>query len=410
MEQDAMHYDVIIIGAGPAGLSAAIHLKQLNPSITVCILEKGAEVGSHLLSGAVLNPKSLKTLLPNTWQDAPLHTPVTQDKFYYLSKKRAYRLPTPPQMSNHGNFIISLGELGRFLATHAESLGCEIYSSFAATKLLLGDKGDVTGVSTGDMGIDKSGEKAANYQPGMHLYAKQTLFAEGCRGELSQQLIKKYNLRDNTHPQTYGLGIKEIWRVTPEQHTRGKVVHTTGWPLDNKTYGGSFIYHLNNQQIALGFVVGLDYENPWLSPFEEMQRFKTHPAIKPLLKDGERISYGARALNEGGFQSIPKLTFPGGALIGDAAGFLNVPQIKGIHTAIQSGVYAASACAKALKNTPNIPLELTSYPTKIKNSWVTKSLYQARNIRPGFKYGLFVGLINAAFETYLTRGHSPWTL
>lgn len=410
-EQDAMHYDVIIVGAGPAGLAAAIHLKQLNPTITVCILEKGAQVGSHLLSGAVLNPKSLKTLLPDTWQDAPLHTPVTHDSFYYLSKKRAYRLPTPPQMRNHNHFVISLGELGRFLATQAEGLGCEIYPGFAATQLLLGSTGEVIGVSTGEMGINQSGEKTPNYQPGMHLYAKQTLFSEGCRGELSQQLMKKFNLRDNTQPQTYGLGIKEIWRVTPEQHTPGKVVHTVGWPLDNKTYGGSFIYHLNNQQVALGFVVGLDYPNPWMSPFEEMQRFKTHPAIKPVLENGERLSYGARALNEGGFQSIPKLTFPGGALMGDAAGFLNVPQIKGIHTAIQSGIYAAKACVDALAlNDISTPIELTAYPEKIKNSWVIKSLHQARNIRPGFKYGLFLGLANAAFETYFTRGKTPWTL
>ncbi len=373
-----MIYDVIIVGAGPAGLSAAIHLKKLNPAITVCILEKGATVGSHLLSGAVLNPKSLKALLPDTWQNAPLHTPVTHDAFYYLSKQRAHRLPTPPQMYNKNHRIISLCELGGFLATQAEALGCEIYPGFAATALLFGNSGEIKGVSTGAMGINKSGEKTPNYQPGMHLYAKQTLFSEGCRGELSEQLIEKFNLREGKQPQTYGLGIKEIWRVEPKHHTEGKVVHTIGWPLDNKTYGGSFIYHMKDQQIALGFVVGLDYTNPWLSPFEEMQRFKTHAFIMPLLEGGERLSYGARALNEGGFQSIPKLTFPGGALIGDAAGFLNVPQIKGIHTAIQSGIYAADACAEALKTaSDDTPLEITSYSEVIHDSWVCKTLYQA---------------------------------
>ncbi|MDF1828032.1 MAG: electron transfer flavoprotein-ubiquinone oxidoreductase [Legionellaceae bacterium] len=411
---NAMTYDVIIIGAGPAGLAAAIRIKQqakLNQQdISVCILEKGAQVGSHLLSGAVLDPKSLKTLLPDTWQDAPLHTPVTHDKFYYLNTKRAYRLPTPPQMRNTGHYIISVCELGRFLATQAEALGCELYAGFAATELLVGEQGEITGVATGPVGLDKSGEKTSNYQPGMYLYAKQTLFAEGCRGELSQQLMAKFNLRDGVQPQTYGLGIKEIWRVTPEQHRLGEVVHTVGWPLDNPTYGGSFIYHMKDHQVALGFVVGLDYQNPWLSPFEEMQRFKTHPSICNLLKGGERLSYGARALNEGGWQSMPKLIFPGGALIGDAAGFLNVPKIKGIHTAIQSGIFAADACTQLLKKNASNQLELTSYPEQFKQSWLAKELYAARNIRPGFKYGLFAGLANAAFETYITRGHTPWTL
>jgi len=417
MEQDednAMTYDVMIVGAGPAGLAAGIRLKQQakqnNQELTVCILEKGAQVGSHLLSGAVLDPKSLKTLLPDTWQDAPLQTPVTDDKFYFLNSKRAYRLPTPPQMRNNHHYIISLSELGRFLATQAEALGCEIYAGFAATELLFGEQGEIKGVSTGSVGIDKSGEKTSNYQPGMYLHAKQTLFAEGCRGELSQQLMAKFNLRKDVQPQTYGLGIKEIWRVTPEKHNLGEVVHTVGWPLDNKTYGGSFIYHMNDHKIALGFVVGLDYQNPWLSPFEEMQRFKTHPFIRDLLKDGERLSYGARALNEGGWQSIPKLTFPGGALIGDAAGFLNVPKIKGIHAAIQSGILAADACAELLQDKTSTHLEILSYSEQFKQSWLAKELYAARNIRPAFKYGLFAGLANAAFETYITRGHAPWTL
>ncbi|MDF1683236.1 MAG: electron transfer flavoprotein-ubiquinone oxidoreductase [Legionellaceae bacterium] len=413
-EENSMTYDVLIVGAGPAGLAAAIRLKQQakqnNQDLSVCILEKGAQVGSHLLSGAVLDPKSLKTLLPDTWQDAPLQTPVTNDKFYFLNSKRAYRLPTPPQMHNKHNCIISLSELGRFLATQAEDLGCEIYSGFAATELLMGEQGEIKGVSTGPVGLDKVGEKTSNYQPGMYLYAKQTLFAEGCRGELSQKLMDKFNLRQDVQPQTYGLGIKEIWRVTPEKHNLGEVVHTVGWPLDNKTYGGSFIYHMKDNQVALGFVIGLDYQNPWLSPFEEMQRFKTHAFIRDLLQNGERLSYGARALNEGGWQSMPKLTFPGGALIGDAAGFLNVPKIKGIHAAIQSGILAADACAELLQDKASNSLEITSYPEQFKQSWLAKELYAARNIRPAFKYGLFAGLANAAFETYITRGHAPWTL
>lgn len=416
MEQDAMHYDVIIVGAGPAGLAAAIRLKQLalkhQQTITVCVLEKGAQVGSHLLAGAVLNPNSLKELLPDQWQNAPLHTPVTEDRFAYLSQKNVFFLPTPPQMRNKGHFVISIGELGIFLAQEAEKLGCEIYPGFAATELIFGDQGQVAGIATGPFGLDKAGKKSANYQPGMRLYAKYTLFSEGCRGELSQKLMKQFVLRQQVEPQTYGLGIKEIWRVQPNQHFPGKVIHTIGWPLDHKTYGGSFIYHLKDNQVAIGFVVGLDYQNPWLSPFDEMQRFKTHPLVRPLLERGERLAYGARALNEGGFQSIPKLTFPGGALIGDAAGFLNVPQIKGIHTAIQSGIYAAEACVEAITSVTNnsIPLEITTYTKKLATSWVMKDLYQARNIRPGFKRGLLFGLINAAFETYITRGRSPWTL
>lgn len=414
MDYETMEFDVIIVGAGPAGLSAAIKLKQLakasQKELSVCILEKGAQVGAHILSGAVLEPRSLKELLPDTWQNAPLDTPVTNDQFYFLTKNKSYKLPTPKPMHNQGNYIISLGELCIFLAEQAEALGCEIYPGFAAAETLYNEKNQVIGVATGSVGIDKEGNETNNYQPGMHLLARQTLFGEGCRGQLSQALMKRYHLRDNVQPQTYGLGVKEIWQVDAAKHEEGKVIHTVGWPMDHATYGGSFIYHLSKQRVAVGFVVGLDYKNPWLNPYAEMQRFKTHPIISSLLSGGERLAYGARALNEGGWQSLPKLTFPGGALIGDAAGFLNVPKIKGIHTAMQSGMLAAQTCFDALAKENAAQIELISYPEAVNNSWLGKELKSVRNIRPGFKYGLIPGLINAAFETYITHGHTPWTL
>ena len=409
-----MEFDVLIVGAGPAGLSAGIKLKQLalasNKEISVCILDKGSQVGAHILSGAVLEPRSLKELLPDSWQNAPLDTQVTQDKFYFLTEKKSFKLPTPKPMHNEGNYIISLGELCQFLAEQAEALGCELYPGFAAVEALYNNQNQVIGVVTGSVGIDKQGKETNNFQPGMHLLAKQTLLAEGCRGQLSQSLMARYHLRDNAQPQTYGLGVKEIWQVKKDKHQAGTVIHTIGWPMDQATYGGSFIYHLSKHRVAVGFVVGLDYKNPWFSPFEEMQRFKTHPLINSVLAGGERLCYGARALNEGGWQSLPKLTFPGGALIGDAAGFLNVPKIKGIHTSMKSGMLAAEACFEVLDQEQKTQIELTGYAEKVKQSWLAQELYPVRNIRPGFKFGLFGGLLNAAFETYITEGHSPWTL
>ncbi|MDX1922018.1 MAG: electron transfer flavoprotein-ubiquinone oxidoreductase [Alphaproteobacteria bacterium] len=412
-DRETMEYDVLIVGAGPAGLSAAIHLKQLaakdNKELSVCIIEKGAEIGAHLLSGAVLEPRAFEELFPN-WSElgAPLTTKAKKDSFLFLTKNIAIPLPNPPTMHNKGNYIISLGELARWMGEQAEKLGVEIYPGFAGAELLIDETGCVRGVATGDQGISKKGERTESFTAGVELVAKQTIFAEGCRGSLTKQLFEQFNLRDGVDPQTYGIGIKEIWEIAPENFTLGSITHTVGWPMDMKTYGGSWMYHYGKNLVSIGFVVGLDYQNPYLSPYEEFQRFKHHPAIAKVLKGGKRIAYGARAINEGGFQSIPKLTFPGGLLVGDAAGFLNVPKIKGNHTAMKSGMVAAKAIYEHFNKSYDSN-EVSGYTAAIKQSWLWKELEAVRNIRPAFHFGLFFGMLYAAFDTYIMKGKAPWT-
>ncbi|MGE3624535.1 MAG: electron transfer flavoprotein-ubiquinone oxidoreductase [Bdellovibrionales bacterium] len=412
--RDVMDYDVLIVGAGPAGLACAIRLKQLaqekKRDLSVCVIEKGSEVGAHLMSGAVFEPRALNELFPN-WHEmgAPLTVPAREDRFMFLTATRAWRLPTPTPMKNHGNYIISLGYFARWLAAQAESLGVEIYPGFAAAEVLYNEKGAVAGVATGDSGIGKNGEPTARFTRGVELRARQTVFAEGCRGSLTKKLFERLKLRDGVDPQTYGLGIKEIWEIDPKRHRQGLVMHTVGWPMDFKTYGGSWLYHWENNLLSIGFVVGLDYENPYLSPFEEFQRFKHHPLVKGLLQGGKRISYGARALSEGGLQSIPRLTFPGGLIVGDAAGFLNVPKIKGNHTAMKSGMVAAEALFENFV-LPASKSEVGRYATLLKESWLWQELHAVRNLRPAFHHGLLPGLAYGAVDNILLRGRAPWTL
>ena len=416
-EREAMEYDVVIVGAGPAGLGAAIRLKQLaaekSREVSVCVLEKGSEVGAHILSGAVMDPRALNELIPD-WKekDAPLNAPVSEDRFMFLTETGSFQVPgalLPACFQNHGNYVVSLANVTRWLGQQAEAMNVEIFPGFAAAEVLFDAAGKVKGVATGDMGIGKDGQPTEAHQPGMELHAKYTFFAEGCRGHLGKQLQAHFKLRDGVDPQVYGIGLKELWEIKPEKHQPGLVIHTAGWPLQSDTYGGSFFYHLEDNLVAIGFVVGLGYTNPYLNPYEEFQRYKTHPAIKPFLEDGKRIAYGARAISAGGLQSLPKLTFPGGCLIGDDAGFLNASRIKGSHAAIKSGMLAAEAAFDALTAETPAP-ELSAYPEAFKSSWLHEELHKARNFKPWMSKGLYTGTLMVGIDQVLFRGKAPWTL
>ena len=411
MEREQLEYDVVIVGAGPAGLSTAIKLKQLNQEISVCILEKGSEVGAHISSGNVFETKSLDELIPN-WKelDSPVETKVNSEEFLFLTKEKSYRVPNfflPKSLQNHNNYIISLSNFCKWLGEYAENLGVEIFPGFAASKILYNSNNEIIGVQTGDMGLDKENNKKENFEPGINVIGKVTVLSEGCRGHLGKEVIKKFKLNENNlSPQQYGIGFKEVWEIKEENHEIGKVLHSVGWPLENDTYGGSFCYHAENNQIYIGYVIGLDYKNPYLSPYDEFQQFKTHPEIKKLIKGGKRISYGARALIEGGLQSLPKMHMPGALIIGCNAGTLNMPKIKGSHTAMKSGIIAAETIIDHIYN----KIDLSEYENRFKSSWVFKELHEARNVKPSFQWGLIPAMIFTGIDQKIFGGRLPFTL